>query len=97
LIPRPSLLCLPTPASAKRKLTATNPPPPSSQIIASQIKQHQSQRQKLEYYVCFVPSRNIICERVLEDEGVYGDVQLGEYDLGLIPFEDDCLSMEVPG
>jgi hypothetical protein len=33
--------------------------------------------------------------QILEDEGVYSEVQLGEYDLGLIPFEDDVLSMEM--
>lgn len=26
---------------------------------------------------------------------MYSEVQLGEYDLGLIPFEDDVLSMEI--
>ncbi len=33
--------------------------------------------------------------QILEDEGVYTEVQLGEYDLGLIPFEDDVFSMEI--
>ena len=38
----------------------------------------------------------IMSPQILEDEGVYSEVQLGEYDLGLIPFEDDVLSMEMP-
>lgn len=34
------------------------------QTIAEQIRHHQSQRQKLEYYICMVPAKRIICERV---------------------------------
>eukprot|EP00960_Hanusia_phi_P052785 761656-Hanusia_phi.AAC.1 len=64
--------------------------------IAKQVRFNQNNRQKLEYCVIVVPRRTIICERVLEEEGVYNDVQLGEFDLGLIPCEDDVISMEYP-
>jgi hypothetical protein len=64
--------------------------------IAAQVKYNQQRREKLEYVVCLVPRRTIICERVLEEEGVYNDVTLLEYQLGLIPVEDDVLSMEIP-
>ena len=37
----------------------------------------------------------MICERVLEDEGVYGDVTLGEYHLDIMPMEDDLFSLEL--
>jgi hypothetical protein len=47
--------------------------------------------------VFFVPRRTIICEKVLEEEGVYGDITFGEYPLQLIPFEEDVLSMEMEG
>jgi hypothetical protein len=33
--------------------------------------------------------------RHLEEEGVYGDVTLGEFQLDLIPFEKDVLSLEM--
>jgi hypothetical protein len=65
-------------------------------MIADHIKYHQQQRQKLEYFVCMVPRKTLVCERVLEEEGVYGEVQLGEFDLDFIPFEDDLLSLEIP-
>ena len=65
-------------------------------MIADHIKYHQQQRQKLEYFVCMVPRKTLVCERVLEEEGVYGEVQLGEFDLDFIPFEDDLISMEIP-
>jgi hypothetical protein len=33
---------------------------------------------------------------VLEEEGVYGDMTIGSLDLGLIPLDEDLLSMENP-
>jgi len=49
----------------------------------------------IQYYIYFVPRRTMICERVLEDEGVYGDVTIGEYHLDIVPLDDDLLSMEL--
>eukprot|EP00288_Rhodomonas_lens_P014363 CAMPEP_0177694878 /NCGR_PEP_ID=MMETSP0484_2-20121128/3164_1 /TAXON_ID=354590 /ORGANISM="Rhodomonas lens, Strain RHODO" /LENGTH=604 /DNA_ID=CAMNT_0019205777 /DNA_START=155 /DNA_END=1965 /DNA_ORIENTATION=+ len=69
---------------------------PNMKAIASQIRQHKRNRQQLDYLVIMVPRRTIVCERVLEEEGVYNDVQLGEYDLDLIPCEEDVVSMEIP-
>jgi vacuolar protein sorting-associated protein 33A len=37
----------------------------------------------------------MIAERVLEEEGVYGDVTVGQFNLDLIPFDDDVLSLEL--
>lgn len=46
--------------------------------------------------VFLVPRRTLICEKVLEEIGVYGDIKIGEYPLDLIPFDEDILSMEIP-
>jgi len=35
----------------------------------------------IQYYIYFVPRRTMICERVLEDEGVYGDILLKNADI----------------
>jgi hypothetical protein len=51
--------------------------------------------QKKEYTVFFVPRRTMICERVLEEEGVWNDITFREYQLDLIPFDDDILSLEL--
>ncbi|CAI2165487.1 1983_t:CDS:10 [Funneliformis geosporum] len=48
-----------------------------------------------EYNLFFVPRRTKICERVLEDSGVFGDILYVFYHLDLIPFEDDLLSLEL--
>lgn len=47
------------------------------------------------YSVHFLPRRTTICERVLEEEGVYGEITCDELDIDLIPFEDDLLSLEM--
>ncbi|KAF9314146.1 hypothetical protein BG003_004491 [Podila horticola] len=46
------------------------------------------------YSLFFVPRRTALCEKVLEDEGVFGEITKGEYHLDLIPMEDDVLSLE---
>ena len=43
----------------------------------------------------FIPRRTIVCEKVLQDEGVYGDVSIGEFELDFIPFENDVISLEL--
>ncbi len=48
----------------------------------------------LEYAVYFLPRRTIACERIFEEEGVYGDIVAGEFPLGFIPFDYDLLSLE---
>ncbi|GAB5593515.1 Vacuolar protein-sorting-associated protein 33 [Umbelopsis nana] len=64
--------------------------------IAAQIrKDRQDTSKKIEYSLFFVPQRTMLCERVLEEEGVLGDITLGEFAMDWIPFEDDLISMEL--
>ncbi|OAD71468.1 hypothetical protein PHYBLDRAFT_34391 [Phycomyces blakesleeanus NRRL 1555(-)] len=67
--------------------------------IASHIKQLAKQTgQKTDCSLFFVPRRTMVCERVLEEEGVLGDITLGDYAMDWIPYEDDLISMELdPG
>ena len=37
-----------------------------------------------------------VCEQVLEQEGVYGHVEIDELELDLIPLDRDILSLELP-
>jgi len=53
--------------------------------------------QPLVFTLAFVPRRTMICERVLEDEGVIGEVQMVEYQLDLLALEDDVLSLALDG
>ncbi|KAJ2158325.1 Vacuolar protein-sorting-associated protein 33 [Coemansia sp. RSA 552] len=61
--------------------------------IADQIRADAAH----EYSVQMVPRRTLLCERVLEEEGVLGDVTLGEFRMDFVPLEDDLLSLELPG
>jgi hypothetical protein len=45
--------------------------------------------------VYFLPRRTIACEKIFQEEGVYGDIVVGEYPLGFIPFDSDLLSLEL--
>ncbi|KAG0072288.1 hypothetical protein BGZ89_007173 [Linnemannia elongata] len=64
--------------------------------IAEHIHTHtkDSRAGSYTYSLFFVPRRTALCEKVLEDEGVFGEITKGEYHLDLIPLEDDVLSLE---
>lgn len=50
-----------------------------------------------DYFICCVPRMSVMMQRVLEEEGVWEDsCRIGELDFGLVPLEDDFLSMEMP-
>jgi len=46
--------------------------------------------------VLFVPRKSYVCEKILEEEGVYGHVIIMDLKLDFIPFDDDLISMEQP-
>lgn len=48
-----------------------------------------------EYYIYFVPRREIQCERILEEEKVHHLVTIGEYPLYVVPLDEDILSFEL--
>jgi hypothetical protein len=56
---------------------------------------HFSKTSKVDCWLFFVPERTMICERVLEEEGVKGDITIGDYAMDWIPCEDDLISMEL--
>lgn len=47
-------------------------------------------------HVYGVPRMTLVCERMLEEAGVLGDVHIGQFELDLVPIDDDILSMELP-
>lgn len=65
-------------------------------MIAQHIEQHSEKGQVKEYSIIFVPRRTMICERVLEDRGVYGDVKIGELHMDLVALDTDVLTLELP-
>nr|CAG4713614.1 unnamed protein product [Naegleria fowleri] len=47
------------------------------------------------FSIFLVPRTTLICEKILKDCGVFGDVKIGEYALDLIVFDPHILSMEI--
>jgi len=86
----------PMPTPAKHVIYIVRPEVKWMRIIAEHIKGHrQGGGERKSYYIYFVPRRRMMCERILEEEGVWQDVKIGEYHLDLIPFDSDILSMEL--
>ena len=50
---------------------------------------------KGEISIFMVPQKTLLCERILEEEGVYGDVHISEFPLYMIPLDDDVYSLEL--
>lgn len=83
--------------NAKHVLYFVRPEVKWMRIIAEHIKTMKTMPgEKKMFYVYFVPRRRLMCEKVLEEEGVWADVKIGEYHLDLIPVDNDLLSMELP-
>ena len=66
--------------------------------IANHIHDHREKAQRKEYFIYFVPRKTILCDRVLAETGVLGDVNtnMHEFRLDLIPLDQDLLSLELP-
>ncbi|KIX98717.1 uncharacterized protein Z520_05178 [Fonsecaea multimorphosa CBS 102226] len=66
------------------------------QAVAEQIKKLQRNGSvEHEISVCWVPRRTLVSNRVLEDEGILGDVNVSELPIYFLPLEDDVLSLEL--
>jgi vacuolar protein sorting-associated protein 33A len=47
-----------------------------------------------EISVCWVPRRTLVSNKILEDEGMLGDLNVSELPLYFLPLEDDLFSVE---
>jgi hypothetical protein len=47
-----------------------------------------------EISICWVPRRTLVSNKILEDEGVLGDLNVSELPLFFLPLEDDLFSLE---
>ncbi|OAG39377.1 hypothetical protein AYO21_06393 [Fonsecaea monophora] len=66
------------------------------QAVAEQIKKLQRNGSvEHEISVCWVPRRTLVSNRILEDEGILGDVNVSELPIYFLPLEDDMFSLEM--
>ncbi|KAF9245690.1 Sec1-like protein [Melanogaster broomeanus] len=63
-------------------------------IIADQIKTHSKESVKYRYTLFLVPRTSTLVSRILEEEGVLGDVTVSSYNLQFIPIAEDVVSLE---
>lgn len=63
-------------------------------IIADQIKRHAREGQKHNYTLFLVPRTSTLVSRILEEEGVLGEITISAYNLQFIPLAEDVVSLE---
>ncbi|PPQ71647.1 hypothetical protein CVT24_007838 [Panaeolus cyanescens] len=63
-------------------------------IIADHIKRHAKESRKHNYTLLLVPRISTLVSRILEEEGVLGDVSISSYNLQFIPIAEDVVSLE---
>ncbi|KAF8807938.1 Sec1-like protein [Phlegmacium glaucopus] len=63
-------------------------------IIADHIKRHAKESRKHNYTLLLVPRISTLVSRILEEEGVLGDVTISSYNLQFIPIAKDVISLE---
>ncbi|KIM70074.1 hypothetical protein SCLCIDRAFT_1207361 [Scleroderma citrinum Foug A] len=63
-------------------------------VIADQIKKHAKDSLKHRYTLLLVPRTSTLVARILEEEGVLGDVSISSYNLQFIPIAEDVISLE---
>lgn len=66
--------------------------------LPEQIKKlHRNGSVEHEISIIWAPRRTLVSNKILEDQGVLGDVNISELPLYFLPLEDDLLSMEMDG
>ncbi|KAJ3766819.1 Sec1-like protein [Lentinula raphanica] len=65
-----------------------------AKIIADHIKRHAKESLKYNYTLLLVPRLSSLVSRLLEEEGVLGDITITAYGMQFLPIADDVLSLE---
>ncbi|KAJ4002193.1 Sec1-like protein [Lentinula boryana] len=63
-------------------------------IIADHIKRHAKESSKHNYTLLLVPRLSSLVSRLLEEEGVLGDITISAYNLQFLPIAEDVISLE---
>ncbi|XP_077989380.1 vacuolar protein sorting-associated protein 33B-like [Glandiceps talaboti] len=81
---------------AEQRFYLVRPRMTTMKYIADHINSDKMASKRRNYKIIFVPRKLYLCEMILEQEGVYGDVTFEEFHLDLIPLDRDILSLELP-
>lgn len=63
-------------------------------MYAEQVKAHVRESQKHRYTLFLVPRTSTLVSRILEEEGILGDITISSYNLQFIPIANDVISLE---
>ncbi|EEH42838.1 tethering complex ATP-binding subunit VPS33 [Paracoccidioides brasiliensis Pb18] len=70
--------------------------PAQVQSTADQIRKLQRNGTvEHEFSIFWVPRRTLVCNQILEDDGIIGDANIAEFPLYFLPLESDILSLEL--
>lgn len=64
--------------------------------VADLINRDNRSDKKCRYKIYMVPRKLHVCELALEKEGVFGYISIEDLNLGLIPLDEDIMSLEMP-
>lgn len=65
-------------------------------LSQDQVKRLQRESQTVhEFHICWVPRRTLVSDKLLEEAGVLGDVNISELPIYFFPLERDVLSLEL--
>ncbi|KAM8972766.1 vacuolar protein sorting-associated protein 33B [Pelodytes ibericus] len=64
--------------------------------IASLVNADKAAGKSRKYKIIFSPQKFYVCDMILEQEGIFGDVTCDEWSFYLLPLDDDIISMELP-
>ena len=67
---------------------------PLADYVQDQVKRHAKESRKHIYTLLLVPRLSTLVSRILEEEGVLGDITISSYNLQFIPLDDDVISLE---
>jgi len=82
-------------SSGRYRFYITRPDMLAVSQIADHIQSDNRAREQHDYYIIFVPRKLATCDYILEREGIYGFVRIMEWNLHLIPLDEDLLSLEL--
>jgi hypothetical protein len=66
-------------------------------FVSEQIKRlRQTSSTEHDISIFWVPRRTLVSNKILEDSGITGDVNIAELSIYFLPLEKDLLSLELP-
>lgn len=79
-----------------QRIFIVRPYPDRMKLIAESINFDKSKSVRRKYHVILTPKKLSTCELILEQEGIFGDVTIDEFQLDMIPLDVDLMSFEMP-